>query len=173
MQPGPSAAEIIARYPGPIVLLPDVRKWRWFLAFNLAFVAVGLVMMAQGQRNGIYVVIAFGLIAAFLAMVALPGAARLIVERDGFTATVVYRGRFTRWSDVSEFQVAQMARSGQQVVVYDDASLVEGSHVMSGSKIAGHNSALPGSYGQSAADLARILNHWRSRALEAGGAAGS
>jgi hypothetical protein len=163
-----SAATVIARYPGPVVLAPDVRKWRIFLAFNLVFVFAGLVMLAQGHRNGLYVAVAFGLIALVLAMVALPGAANLIIERDGFKATVMYRGKFTRWRDVSEFQVARMARSGTHVIVYDDATLVaEGAHLMSGTKIAGRNSALPGSYGQPADELARILNHWRSRALGA------
>jgi hypothetical protein len=171
MQPGHSAAEIIAHYPGPIELIPDVRKWRLFLMLNLAFVVAGLAMMAQGHRNGMYVAIAFGMIAAILSIVALPGAAKLTVERDGFRATVLYRGKFTRWTDVSEFQVAQMARTSQQVVIYDDASLVEGSHLMSGKKFAGRNSALPGSYGRTAQDLAIILNHWRNRALESAEAA--
>ncbi|MBM3530482.1 MAG: hypothetical protein FJX62_20560 [Alphaproteobacteria bacterium] len=164
MQTEQSAAAIVARYPGPIVLKPDVRKWRLFLAFNLAFVAIGLVMLAQGHRNGLYVAIAFGIIALFLSMVALPGAARLIVERDGFKATVMYRGKFTRWADVSEFQVAQMASGRQFVIVFDDATLNDGGHVMAGTKIAGRNSALPGAYGLPAEDLARVLNHWRSRA---------
>jgi hypothetical protein len=169
MQPRRTVGEVLSSYPGPVELVPDVGRWRVILAFNLAFVAAGLVMMLQGQQFGLYVALAFGLLALPLAMVALPGAAKLTIMHEGFVATVFYRGHLTRWTDVSEFQVAQMARGGQFILVYDDASLVAGSHLMSGSRYAGRNSALPSTYGMSADELARILNHWRARALDADG----
>jgi len=172
-----SVGEILASYPGPVELVPPVGRWRVIFAFNLAFVAAGLIMMAQGQKHGVYVVLAFGLIALPLAMVALPGAAKLTIRPDGFIATALYRGHLTRWTEVSEFQVARMARSGQHILVYDDSSLEEGSHFLSGSRYAGRNSALPSTYGMTAEELMRILNHWRARALEgtdaAAGAASS
>ncbi len=127
-------------------------------------------MMLQGQRHGVYVVVAFGLLALPFAMVALPGAAKLRIARDGFVATAFYRGHLTRWTDVSEFQIAQVTRGRQYILVYDDASPMESAHLFSGSRIAGRNSALPSTYGMSAEELARILNHWRSRALEQSGA---
>jgi hypothetical protein len=165
MQPQRTVGEILASYPGPVELTPPTGRWRVILAFNLAFVAAGLIMLAQGQRHGLYVALAFGLLALPFAMVALPGAAKLVIDRNGFTATALYRGQRTRWTDVSEFQIAQMARGRQRILVYDDATLVQGSHLLSGSKYAGRNSALPSTYGLSAEELARILNHWRSRAL--------
>jgi hypothetical protein len=165
MQPD-TAAPIIARYPGPVTLLPQRRRWQIVLAFNAVFIALGFIMMLQGQRLGIYVVLAFAAIAFIPAMVALPGAAKLALDRDGFTATSLYRGKHTRWTDVSEFQIAQMSRGGHRIVVYDDASLTEGSHLMSGSQIAGRNSALPDTYGLTAEELAKVLNHWRMQALE-------
>jgi hypothetical protein len=165
MQPQRTVGDILASYPGPVELTPPTGRWRVTLAINLAFVAAGLIMLAQGQRHGLYVALAFGVLALPLAVVALPGAAKLRIERDGFTATALYRGQLTRWTDVSEFQIAQMARGKQRVLVYDDASPEAGSHLFSGSKYAGHNSALPSTYGLSAEELARILNHWRSRAL--------
>ena len=170
MQQRPTVSEIVASYPGPIELVPPVRRWRIMLGFNLAVIAAGLLMIAQGHRNGIYVVVAFGLLALPLAIVALPGSAKLRIERDGFTATALYRGSLTRWTDVSEFQVARMARSNQLILVYDDKSLVGGSHLLAGSRYAGRNSALPSSYGLNAEQLAYVLNHWRSRALEGTGA---
>jgi hypothetical protein len=169
MQPRRTVGEILAGYPGPVELVPNVGRWRVMLAFNLAFVTAGLIMLLQGQKTGLYVAIAFGLLVLPLAMVALPGAAKLTVMRDGFIATALYRGHLTRWADVSEFQIAQMARSKQYILVYDDASLVKGSHLLSGSSYAGRNSALPSTYGLSAEELARILNHWRARALEGSG----
>ncbi len=165
MQPDPVAA-LVARYPGPVVLLPERRRWQIILAFNLLFVFAGFLMMLQGQRLGLYVVIGFALIAFIPAMIALPGAAKLAIDRDGFVATSLYRGRHTRWSDVSEFQVAQMARGGHRIVVYDDATITDGSHLMAGSRIAGRNAALPDTYGLGAEQLAQVLNHWRTRALE-------
>ncbi len=165
-QPQRTVADVLASYPGPVELTPPVGRWRVILAFNLAFVATGLIMMLQGQRFGLYVALAFGLLVLPLAMVALPGSAKLKIMRDGFIATVFYRGHMTRWSDVSEFKVAQMAHGGQRILVYNDASLVQGSHLLSGSHYAGHNSAFPSTYGLSAEELARIMNHWRLRALE-------
>ena len=167
MQRRPTVAEILASYPGPIELTPFVGRWRVILAFNLAFVVTGLILYLQGQQYGVYVAVAFGLLALPLTMVALPGAAKLRIAQEGFTATVLYRGHLARWTDVSEFQIAQMARTGQYVLVYDDASLAEGSHLLSGSRYAGRNSALPSTYGLSAEELARVLNHWRTRGLEA------
>src|SRR5262245_52548937 len=166
MQPRKTVGEVLASYPGPVELMPNVGRWRLMLALNLAFVAAGLIMLLQGQRNGLYIALGFGLLSLPLAMVALPGAAKLTITRDGFIATALYRGHLTRWTEVSEFQIAQMARSGQHILVYDDASLVAGSHLLSGSRYAGRNSALPSSYGMSVEELARILNHWRARALE-------
>jgi len=166
MQPQRTVADVLASYPGPVELLPPVGRWRVILGFNLAFVAAGLILYAQGQRYGVFVALAFGLLALPLAMVALPGAAKLRIEQEGFTATVLYRGRLTRWTNVSEFQVARMARSGQLVLVYDDVSLEAGSHLLSGSRYAGRNSALPSTYGLTAEELMRVLNYWHSRALE-------
>jgi hypothetical protein len=140
------------------------------LAFNLAFVAAGLIMLLQGQKLGLYVAIAFGLLALPLAMVALPGAAKLQIMREGFIATALYRGHLTRWTDVSEFRIAMMGSGKQHILVYDDAGLREGSHLLSGSRYAGRNSALPSTYGMTAEELTRILNYWRTRALEESGA---
>jgi hypothetical protein len=164
MTPASKSDEILACFPGPVELLPERRKWQWILAVNLVFVGAGFMLMFQGHRAGVYVVLAFALIAVIPAMIALPGAAKLVLDRDGFRATSLYRGRYTRWDEVSEFKVAAMARGGHRIVVYDDAGLVEGSHLMASSKYAGHNSAFPDSYGLTVQDLAELMNAWRERA---------
>ncbi len=165
MSQRPTSADVIQRYPGPVVLLPERRKWQIILAFNMLFVLAGLMMALQGNRHGVYIALGFGLIAIVPAMVALPGAAKLVLEHDGFTATSLYRGGKTLWTDVSEFKVATLSPGNHRILVYDDARAAAQSHLMAKTQVAGHTSALPDSYGLGADDLAAVMNEWRERAL--------
>jgi len=160
----PSPEDVLSRYPGPVELLPERLRWQIMLALSLTFVIVGLVLMMLGHRAGLWIVIAFGALALVPSMIALPGAAKLVLDRDGFRATSLYRGRYVPWEETSEFQVAELARGGHHVVVYEDSGASD-QVVLSKSRFAGYNSALPDPFGMTPQELAFVLNEWRKRAL--------
>ena len=51
------------------------------------------------------------------------------------------------------------------MVVYDDASQKGGLMAAASSAISGHTSGLPDTYGLAPADLARLMQQWRERAI--------
>ena len=64
----------------------------------------------------------------------------------------------------SDFHIAELARGGHRVVVYEDSGASDQT-VLSKSRFAGYNSALPDPFGMTPQELAFVLNEWRNRAL--------
>lgn len=124
--------------------------------------------MVQDSEDlgGWFVLLLFGFCTAVFAIQLLPGAASLQLTPTGFCYRALFRSRaFVPWHTVSEFRVAKVA-SNPRVAYSTEA--------MAGSKLApinraliGETEALPDNYGYSAEELAKLLNEWRSRALEA------
>lgn len=160
-----SPEDVLSRYPGPIELEPQRLRWQIMLGVSVACMGVGFALMFSGHRAGLWIVLAFGVLAALPAMVALPGAAKLVLDRDGFRATSLYRGRYVRWDESSDFHVAKMERGGYRIVVYEDPGMNE-NRVLSKSRFAGYNSAFPDSYGFDVDELADLMNRWRKKSLD-------
>jgi hypothetical protein len=53
----------------------------------------------------------------------------------------------------------------QKMVAYDDVKVAGRAVAKLNIALAGHNTALPDTYGLSAAELARVMTQWRERAL--------
>jgi hypothetical protein len=118
-------------------------------------------MIRAGDARG-WLVGFFTLGIPIAAIMLLPGAGGLVLDRDGFGVTTVYRMHRWRWTDTGGFMVATLPR-GHKMVVYDSrASGVLGQASM---KITGRNAGLPETYGLKPEALAELMTRWRERAL--------
>ena len=165
MNPTDQSDAILLGFPGPLTLRPSMRKWLLVLLGCGVFDAGGLWMVARAAPWGWYVLIAFALGTIIAAMMLLPGAASLELDRDSFQTTTLFRRHRMRWQDVSEFEPVSIPPSMQKMVAYDDVNVAGRPLAHLSVAIAGHNSALPDTYGLSAAGLARVMTRWRERAL--------
>jgi hypothetical protein len=125
-------------------------------------------MIRGGDLEGWLVLIFFGLVAVVGAGAMLPGAGGLILDRDGFGVTSLFRRHRTRWQDATGFQAARIPPARQSFVVYDDATQSKKSLAKINVGIVGRNAALPDTYGLSADDLAQLMAQWRERTLARG-----
>ena len=142
-------------------------RWTWIGVFGLSalFTAAGVLMVGDEKATGWFVLSFFGLCAAVaLLQVVRPSCLRLDEEAFAFG-----RGRKqrVRWLDVGEFRVQRVG--GNLMVVFDFAPSYRGFETgrRVASALAGAEGALPDTYGLKAADLAALMNEWRSRAAGA------
>jgi hypothetical protein len=159
------AAQLLARYPGPVMLYPSRKKWLTVFLGGAAFTAGGVMMVRSGEPLGWFVLGFFALVAVIAAAALLPGAGKLTLDRDGFEATTLFRRHRARWADTDGFDSAVVPPSHQALVVYDDRTLPSGGLAGINTSITGRNSALGDTYGFAAADLAALMAAWRERAV--------
>ena len=165
MPSDPRVDAILAKFPGPATLAASRRKWVLMLIGCGAFTAGGIWMVLSSASRGWLVVIFFGVCAIVSAVMLLPGAGMLRLDRDGFEATSVFRRHRSRWRDATDFESARIPPSMIALVVYNDANLSGKSIAKLNTLIAGRNAGLPDTYGLSAADLADLMTEWRERAI--------
>jgi hypothetical protein len=158
-------AELLARFPGPVTLYPSRRKWLLVLAGGAALAAGGALMIRGGDAKGWFVLIFFTAVALTAAVVMLPGASALTLDRDGFEAINLFRRSRTRWQDASGFTAASIPPAQQRLVVYDDARASTWRVAKVNVAITGRNASLPDTYGRSADELAELMAAWRASAL--------
>lgn len=155
----------------PIVLRPSRLKLVGFLVFSLLVVTEGIfILKSPGQpaAAGWACVILFGAGALVMAVMMIPGASYLRIERDGFTICALYRARLVPWSTVRGFGVTRLIR--RQVV---GISLTPGSRVPAGiarlnASRLGYEGMLPDTYGMSASALAALMNEALTQAKSIG-----
>jgi hypothetical protein len=156
---------ILSRFPGPTTLYPSRTKWLLVVLGGGVLGSGGYLMVADGDRLGWLVLAFFALVSIVGAMMLLPGAGGLTLDRDGFRATSLFRSFFSRWQDVSGFESVSIPPSSQKLVVYDDINVTGRKIAQLNVAIAGHNAGLPDTYGLSAHDLARLMMLWQARAM--------
>jgi hypothetical protein len=95
----------------------------------------------------------------------LPGAGGLVLDREGFNVTSLYRSHRTRWADADGFVVARLPPRGTKMVVYDNRALKSCVLAQVSTGISGRNSGLPETYGLKPEALTELMVCWRERAL--------
>ena len=158
------AVQILPRFPGPVTLYPSRKKWLLVFAGSALFAIGGAWMIRSGEGTGWFVLIVFGLGALIAAAAMLPGAGALMLDRDGFEVTSLFRRHRCRWQDTDGFAAARIPPARQSMVVYDDVNQRTKSIAKINVSITGRNSAVPDTYGLSADDLAAVMAQWRERA---------
>jgi hypothetical protein len=158
--------DIIARFPGPVTLYPSRLKWGLILTGFMLFTFVGCAMVINGDKGGWFVVYfcSAGTLIGIIPL--LPGGGGLTLDQYGFETVNMFRRTRTRWRDASGFETMVQAAAPGSQVVYDDASRNQDFDPAANPLwVAGHNAALPDTYGLRAKDLAWVMESWRTRAL--------
>jgi hypothetical protein len=161
----PQSNAVLQEFPGPLTLYPSTRRWVTILLACLLFDAGGLWMIAQSAPGGWYVLIVFALFTIIAAAMLLPRAASLQLDRDGFETTSLFRRHRTFWQDVTGFEPVAIPPAMHRVVAYDNVKGARSALAKLNVAIAGHNAALPETYGLSAEELCAVMAQWRERAL--------
>ena len=156
---------ILARFPGPVTLYPSRRKWLLLLLFAAALTAGGVHMVATAEPRGWAVLVFFAVGTIISAVMLMPGAAGLTLDRDGFTIMSLFRANRSRWQDVSGFQAITIPFSRRAMVGFDDVTAKGKALAELSTAIAGRSGALPDTYGLAVEELVRLMAQWRERAL--------
>jgi hypothetical protein len=154
--------QILASFPGPVVLYAGTLRKLLMLAIFLAFTAFCIWTVVAGRTrilHGVYdtimgpiaVVVFAVLTVRSLILLLVPSAASLTLDADGFAINGIFRTKRRSWRDVSGFRT-QKVSAGIALVTYD---------LLPSKKTV----PLMDSYGQPKDDLAWLLEEWRKRAL--------
>jgi hypothetical protein len=167
MQPADSKIEVnLARFPGPVRLYPSRKKWFLILLISALFTVVGFWMVAESASSGWYALIFFAACLVVSVIMLLPGAGGLVLDRDGFRMTSLFRSHRVRWQDATGFEPISIPYSNQRLVGFDHAAAGRTIAALN-TAIAGHNAALPDTYGFSVDELAQLMLRWQERAATA------
>jgi hypothetical protein len=175
-------SNLLAQFPGPLILRPSKWKWLGFLAVAGLFTASGIVQNVESGSAGIlsWVGVAFfGLLTVCAAIAIFIADFSMLLDGDGFTLRVARRSERWRWIDVGDFAVVQylpgMQGAGlRKRVGFNDKRLDKGTSQRVGERLSivltGRECALPDAYGSSAfglpmEDLARLMSQWQERAI--------
>ncbi len=145
--------------------------WTWTFAIILGLVMVALASR-EADSSGILDLLASGLFTSGGMMIVvglvytLPGTNALEIAEEGFSYRAGWRKVFCRWEQCSEFSPVKKTRFGvvaNELVTFDsDNPAVQSKSV---AKTTGRNAALPDTFGLSAQDLAKNMNHFRQMQL--------
>lgn len=130
------------------------------LAFCAAFVCIGIILVCSGDSAvvGWPAVVFFGLGAALFTLQLVPGVNFLRLSEGGFAVRNLFRTTNFRWSDVNGFAVQEIHGTAVVVCSFTDECQVS-PHKIAG--IPGVDWIIPDTFGNSAEDLAQILNDWK------------
>lgn len=183
---------LLDRFPGLLVLRRSAAKWLRVLVLSIGFVIGGSVMiwspgdfsaehvrglpaflvslgLAQDGRQAmmeiLWSVVTFFGIGVLVSIIALlPGATDLTLDGDGFVMRNLFRRFSFSWHDVGDFAAVQLGL--QKLVAFNQRAPRQRMLAAISVKLAGHNSALPDTYGLTAEDLAQLITRWQARAGE-------
>ncbi len=166
MQPTDSKIDaILSRFPGPVTLYPSRKKWLLVLVGSAVFTAAGFGMVAESAPNGWYGVVFFGGCLVVSAIMLLPRAGGLVLDRDGFQVTNLFRSYRLRWHDVTGFAPISIPYSGQRMVGFDIVAAASLPIAAMTTAVTGRMGGLPDTYGFSVDELAQLMTQWQERAV--------
>lgn len=132
------------------------------LAVSLVFVAIGALMLAEGEWTGLLVGGFFGVCVLVFVPMLSSRWNHLHLDRQGVRCRVLWRERRWRWEDIVELGVADFG-AGACVAIRlqrpPDSPLIALSRATTG-----WDDALPDRYGLSAGELLIRMNRWRAAA---------
>lgn len=161
-QPQNRADDYLWRFPGPITLQRSRWKWIWLLLGCTGFVLIGAFIVSKGDWRGWPALAFFGLGIPVAVINLMPGASGLTLDKDGFTASSMFRGHRTAWRDASGFTVFKIGP--HSMIAYDDANAKGKAIAGANVALSGRNSGMPDTYGLSPAELVDLMTSWRERA---------
>ena len=151
----------------PIVLAASKRKAVLLLIVCGVFVAIGVFLIARGERLAWFGVAFFGLGVIVSVVLLLPGSTSLTIDRSGIRMTHMFRTTVIRWSDVDSFYVG-FIRTGlatTKMIGINYAASYEGQQTGRKAALAltGMEGAIPNQYQVSPEELCELLNAAKRR----------
>ena len=156
---------ILARFPGPATLYPSRKKWLLILLGSALFTAAGIGMVAESAPNGWYGVIFFGACLIVSAIMMFPGTGGLVLDRDGFQVTNLFRSYRLRWREVTGFAPISIPYSGKRMLGFDIVAAASLPIAAMTAAATGRMGGLPDTYGFSVDELAQLMTRWQERAV--------
>jgi hypothetical protein len=158
---------VLRRFPGPVTLRTPWRKLVFFLVSTILFGGCLGAMALYSDMSAIGIAImwigAVGCAAAIPAFVlSIIRGSALQLDPEGMRIFHGLKRSMHRWSDLSEFSVADV---GFPMVVFDEATVTGGAVGGFNRGLVGRGGGLPDTYGMDAWSLASLLNEWRAHAL--------
>jgi hypothetical protein len=126
-----------------VTLHPSRGKWLLIFVVCALFGTIGVGVIADAAPIGWFVLIVFAFGVIIAAVMLVPGAGSLKLDRDGFEVTSLFRRHAWRWNDVSDFVPEAIAPAMRKVVMYDDVNAAGRTAAKLSVAIAGRNSGLP------------------------------
>lgn len=152
-----------------LILRPRKRRLLFLLLGSLVFVASGIFILksptpSYGNAIASWSAVVFSGACALVAMVSLwPGSTYLTLGKTGFTVCMLFRPKSYRWSEVGSFKVGRMFTRKMVAFDYSNSYRLHRSLRKLNSRIGGFEASLPDFFGNSAEELAALLNEWRMR----------
>ncbi|MBK9193597.1 MAG: hypothetical protein IPO17_01140 [Flavobacteriales bacterium] len=150
----------------PVTLRPSLMKATWLFLVCSLFVACGIWMVSEGNTIGYFCAGFFALGLPIFALQFHPKSAYLHLAEEGFTYCSLFRAYTVRWEHVREFAVITVGRN--RMVAWDFTP----NHPMTGrisaisKSIAGHEAALPDTYGMKPQELVELMESLRQRYVQ-------
>ncbi len=131
----------------PILLRPKRPQFLLLAAICLAFVLIGVWMIARGEWAGWFCCGFFGLGIPVALISMLPNASSLELNSEGFTVRSLFRAGKTRWEDVSDFGVGRIGPNAMVMFNFVDSYKRAVPIRWVNSALTGYEAALPDCYG--------------------------
>ena len=158
-----TAADILARFPGPVALVPSRFKWVLILLGCAGFVAIGVLLMPKNEAMTWCAIVFFGVGVAVALVMLMPGAGGLTLRREGFEIVSLFRRNVILWTDATDFVADTIPMTVKKTVLFNLASAKSQMLGQLNVGLTGRNGAIPDTYGMSADELAGLMTHWRER----------
>ena len=140
----------------PLVLRGSRGSNLFLIIGSAVFVVIGVLMLDDSDRSGWFVVGFFGLCLLVGLINALPAAAWLRIEEDGFTYASMFRKTSYSWNDVEGFYPRSISGAKMLGVVMSESYRADRPVQQ---RFAGTTGgALPDTYGMDGEELANLMN---------------
>ena len=137
----------------PVLLRASRKKHLLFLLVSIAFVAIGVMMVRDGEPMGYFCGGFFALGAIVFVINMLPNASYLRLDEESFTFCSLFRAHTVPWAAIQEFGLVTI-RFKRMVAWNFVEGYVTNMRLQDLSRaISGFDAALPDTYGLSANDL--------------------
>jgi hypothetical protein len=169
---GDDVSDILRQFPGPVRLFPS--KTRTLVtsiglpAVLALLVWITLDAAAQGKLLHAVLMGACALVLAYAGIITvwafITDLYFITLNAEGFETQFAWRNRRRLWRDVDRFAVRPYGRNAT-IVGFDDLTIRSGLVRAVNILMFGRTSMLPGVFGLTDNDFARLMTEWRTRAL--------
>ena len=163
----------LQNYPGPVTLRVPTFKLIFFVVCFVVFGGCLGWIALYGDLGAfgnffMWLGVAGAVLATPIYLLSIIRGSTLRLDAQGMHVAQGVKRSFHRWTDVSEFSVADagvLSPARAPIVVFDEAGTKDGKIAAFNRSLLGRSGGLTDNYGMEPSQLASLLNRWRARAL--------